>query len=722
MSCFQDGITPVQESGRCNPQDCNNSTSCFVTCDGDAMNGNPGCRVGPIGCLSSAIPPSVPIKQLLRGSMAAPWVRLRFEAENCPAPVCPPNCPRTPTTCNPLDSASVAASWDYTEITTGNISQPGHRDICRAVIKSFQFGWGGVGSGNICKFVIHDESGNSLDAWFDRLFRNPQGGSQPTGQGVYKMKVTFGWIVVGGQGDDCPATVGWSASCNSIPPDFSNNPNKLICSPPLWFLPTNITSTMQNGKFIYELEGTDLLMQTWQNPLQRTFGSTNRKTHFVDAVYKLGTISQPPFNVRFVQLPEDGNSNTLENLEFREQPDNARLAPPALHEHYATSTADDSNGLRIYSNCTAGPNDEGACPVSGLSAADTNTELKERGPLGIWPCNGRDPIGIINDWFTNVMARTTQTNRAGRGMTVNYDSTYELPVEEQVAGLPAKGRLLVWRDGFPTGENRSHTYSGRLQALYTVNGGNCSPVYSFTPNIKFFFNSMRSGGLGSPEIGTVYNASENLTGTAATANIRPQVATWPNYREGGPSNSGRDRGNAARETMWATAEHLRTNVLANTIEAELKVQGDPSLWLCSPIYGYGRTVAIVVINPFFINDITDNVNACPQFSLTSSVCNDLLSRGDWFVKSVDHSIREGSYVTTLKVILFAPGVEIDARDNFTDRPMQLGGEPGSSDIGSCYQGTGTCWDQIAQGGVDVVAGAGTECDNPCDGGDILVVS
>jgi hypothetical protein len=296
------------------------------------------------------------------------------------------------------------------------------------------------------------------------------------------------------------------------------------------------------------------------------------------------------------------------------------------------------------------------------------------------------------------------------------------------------GDLILWGNAFPTCATPNQTYGDRLRALYIVNGGKCSPVYSFTPNIKWNFTAaMAAGGLATPVVGKQQTAREQLKASSG-----PNCALFgeaPRY-QGGVANTTADNhgAKAGIETLRSAAEHLRANFLHNSIEAELRIQGDPSDWLCSPIFGYGSTVAIMVINPFFLkNPPEDNPNDCTQWGNTldesddeeGSKCNEILSNRNWFIQGVDHQIKDGSYITTIKVVLHNPGSDFGGATLKTgsamlfgeepqDEPVMLGADPGSKNFFLCQQGTWTCVDRIAAGGEDVVAGMNTFCKLTCD--------
>lgn len=632
---------PYEEPGHCTVEPTLTGPSKCAVNYGTAPDGL-SCTVA--NCTGVTIDCSVvPIKQLLKGAVVAPWVRLRFEGDD-PPPGGQPD-------------------WSYTEITTGNVSMPfAAGSKCHAVIKSFQYGWGTISAGNVCKITIMDEEGGSFLSWYRRLIQQVDNASNPNNRGVYKMKVTWGWMITGADG--CPDQYNdASAACEytTIDPDptpinassfYSSNPNRIICSPPCWFLPDSISMSVQNGKIIYEIEGKDIMFRTVEGVMQNTFGDEAHRMHFTDAVEALGKNAQPPFNVDFLQVDE--SSGQLAPLEFW-------VAP-------GTPTRD---------------------PISNTPASlPTLHDIQVKGPLGVYKANGQNPLAIINSWIldNNVRSATTATGQeaTGRGITMNYDSTANYANTEFLVGSAgvARGRLTLWADPHPNCLNADQlSLTNRLRALYIVNGGNCSSVYSFNPVVKWnFLAAARAGGVMTTTEGAVTTTQEQTSVRCPAPGTGPRVEAVA--------------GNNARTILPEVAGPLsvqtavlqrRANALHNTIEAELKVQGDPSLWLTSPIDGTGKTVAIIFIQPYFIDTVDGQ--SCPDWTVTSAGnCNSVFSNRNWFVRGVDHSIREGSYVTTLKVMLLAGAGELSTDNEGGVNP--LGNDPAGNAF--CGQGTFRC--------------------------------
>lgn len=693
-------------------------------------------------------PPNVPIKTPLKGTSVSPWVRLRFESDVAPWST-------------GTDPVKVAPSfWDYTEITTGNISQPGCAnpsnkrpkagisreqfsanpnnpafyescdERCRAAIKSFQYSWGSIDSGNKCKVTIVDELGSSLNQWIGRLFRNPTNTpmtglanakatnsmTDTTAQGVYKMKVTFGWLVLGGEeGNDCPVDGSFygSASCTSSPPGtsgtWSSKPARLLCSPPLWFLPSQLNVNVTGGKYIYEIEGVDLMQFAQQNTSARVHGSDANKMHFAVAVKQMLSEANPPMDVDFVQLSPDGN--TLEPLLFSVPRNTANIPDVSTTTPLIQGGTNLSDQTCLPVNIKIQDIPKTGGPV-GSTIPSTGPQCKvgyqrawERlGPLRTWQCNEQTPIQILHNWIREGVVAQGYPNASlpripDRGLIINYDPTYQREVEYEVGGPMTKivtkkfiGKVLIWANPFPTCANVFNN-SDFIKAVYIVNGGKCSPVLSFNPVMKWNFQALAAsaGGIATTATGRMASTSDarqQLMCRLGGRGDRIQPVMGAGLANESPKSSG-DR------AALASVAHRQANLLHHPVEAELRVQGDPSDWLCSPIFGLGRTVALVVINPFFIDGDATNGCAVSWKNLTTSSCHSILTNKYWFIQGVDHQIKEGSYVTTYKLFLPATNAEINPVTT-AGTPIAMGGGDDSTPLTSgnprfaCIQGTIPC--------------------------------
>ena len=259
----------------------------------------------------------------------------------------------------------------------------------------------------------------------------------------------------------------------------------------------------------------------------------------------------------------------------------------------------------------------------------SNSEDEEgNGPKGVYQGNQLPLLATIRNW----VSVTTTVNK--RGVYFTYD--------------PTQAKLIIQEDPEckKTDENCDQCL---VKASYIVNGGNCSPVISFNPNIEWVLDAGGGGGgsggdsSGKSEFATPladeepieHSGSGNQTAlNADTRTIPPEVKVE----------------NAKEATAANTAANKKLD-LRQTIEGELTIIGDPSWFTLTDIAS--RYVSIAVVSPFSIGGEKGECNW-----LANPPLNVVLSNKKWFLKGVDHQIEAGKFVTKLKVSLFAGNSEL----------------------------------------------------------------
>lgn len=255
------------------------------------------------------------------------------------------------------------------------------------------------------------------------------------------------------------------------------------------------------------------------------------------------------------------------------------------------------------------------------------------GPSNVWDCDGQNKLATIQKWLEPFV-----TNRK-KGIVPVWDCSSEFP------------KLILLED--PTLDCNESVGCERSIATYIVNGGKCSSVLSFTPQINWVaqFGKLAgaTGNAGGAATGKTLKKTKDCNQQTKETGIAQSIPitryAWDAY---GPKQ-------ALVKTEYAQNKHDRANSGIGEITAELRIQGDPSPYYVNPILAKYKTVSIVVINPFHIEG-TGN-GGCGDW-LASPACNEILSNKNWIISGVSHSIREGSYVTTLQVKLAGPGISV----------------------------------------------------------------
>lgn len=280
----------------------------------------------------------------------------------------------------------------------------------------------------------------------------------------------------------------------------------------------------------------------------------------------------------------------------------------------------------------------------------------EGGPLGNWQADQQNRLSAITKWVAPY--RIDDGTKWGKGIVLLWSPTkYD--------------ELVVLEDPTSNPGETGGCGGGGTFGTYIVNGGKCSPVIEFTPSFNWTraVGGFSSGGGTSGPAKTNNNFVKNVKpenqqkdhGEAAGMQQETTITqqAWDAY---GPAN-------AYEETMKSEITHVkagRITAIDNVaVEADLRIIGDPRPQFCN--LPAGRNISIVAINPFHIQGTSNN--GCGEW-LAVPQCNEVLSNNLWMVMGINHSIKEGSYTTTLKLRLDAPGID-------ASKGSPLGGEGAS---------------------------------------------
>lgn len=240
-----------------------------------------------------------------------------------------------------------------------------------------------------------------------------------------------------------------------------------------------------------------------------------------------------------------------------------------------------------------------------------------------------------------------------------------------------KGVVPIWQSGKdePTVvfvENNMNCSGDDVDArsigTFVVNAGKCSNVLDFAPSINWvaaIAQAAASGGqAGTPTSGQIKkrenkappNCEKKQTedaGGSMPANTTKNVKDCKGYKD--------------TEEYIIDNQNLNSIASITPIEAELRIQGNPDRKFCVFQECYYRFCSIVAINPWHLRS-GGSRQGCPDWTANPKV-NDVLTNKGWLISGYNHSIKEGSYVTTLKVVLNAPGVNYNKDVSLGSDPM-----------------------------------------------------
>lgn len=252
-------------------------------------------------------------------------------------------------------------------------------------------------------------------------------------------------------------------------------------------------------------------------------------------------------------------------------------------------------------------------------------------PKGVWESNGQDKLSIVTQWLENFVTSND------RGIYPVWDYTEKEPT------------LLLIESGNPSCYD-TNSQSKPFAGIYVVNGGKDSNVISFNPSLdwKAFWTKTetRGGDTGAPASGKIVSKEDVKCPSKKEPNLgKQQTVTVNRNSQWMSGKKGKEEVNKNQVT-----NNQANNVISATgpINAELKMQGqvDDQFW--HPTQCIGRDAHIVLINPFHLRE----KEGCEW--LAEPVCNEIFTSKEWKIQGVAHSIREGSFVTTLKVMLMPP--------------------------------------------------------------------
>lgn len=410
-------------------------------------------------------------------------------------------------------------------------------------------------------------------------------------------------------GNDYGCTIQWGwamADCNGV--------QKVCPSSPHYFLILSVDINYSAGGILFKLELQDLMEPLFETRSEDNFTGVTLKT----AIKQLFQRSTPRVNeVLFKKYTPSaagsGPCNALESI---------------------------GDGAQSGGSCTG---------VGGITNIASMQDFKFKGALeegtsDAWGCRNQTPLGAVREWLKDKMTEND------KGTIIFWDSTSPTP------------RLVIFEDPLPKcWSDLATEQCQRSIGTYIVNGGKDSPVLSFDPQIKFNFAAAARAGAGADSETTEARRTPGSPCPESTGTSRGTGATPPGTGDTTfvqmSENFNQIYGpGSLRLALRGVVANERANKTYENIEAELRIQGDPTL--DNPFTIKVKTVSIIVINPFHLRATGSN-SSCPEW-LIGPPCNQILSNKNWFIKGVSHEIKEGSFTTTLKLYLPAPGQTVVA--------------------------------------------------------------
>jgi hypothetical protein len=208
------------------------------------------------------------------------------------------------------------------------------------------------------------------------------------------------------------------------------------------------------------------------------------------------------------------------------------------------------------------------------------------------------------------------------------------------------------RYGCPSGRQ------GNYLGTYVINGGDISPVISFSPKIEI--NATPTNNTGAVASGSTRSRAVKIpscTNNDPQAQQGATVVTQTSVRDNqlnskSPKELSKEIAKNARATIEAAKSIMPT---IGAVTADLTIQGDPRLvW---PHQTQICEVSIVFVNPFALRqEFEAEQGSVSAYWLARPVTNPLLSKASCKVQEIEHSLSEGKWETKLKIVV-VPGDE-----------------------------------------------------------------
>lgn len=258
------------------------------------------------------------------------------------------------------------------------------------------------------------------------------------------------------------------------------------------------------------------------------------------------------------------------------------------------------------------------------------------GPKSVWAAEQESNVSCSRKWLNSVKTKE------GRGVLIEWD--------------PCNKRITFQEDPVIKECCDKNLSIG----TFVVNGGNMSPVLSFAPQVEWPLGANAGSG-GTPAGSSSGNSGEDVksreteeiqnTGTQTSQNIPNDQDLW------------RDPTQQGEKTMTSMSVQNDANKpwegMIKAIEGELKIFGNPKY--VNAIFYTGRWMSIVVIDPYYFEEgggTNASISGGSCTWISEPGCNPILSNKKWMILGVDHQISSGSFVTTFKVKLAVPNVNI----------------------------------------------------------------
>lgn len=465
-------------------------------------------------------------------------------------------------------------------ITVGNKSAPGLNH--HACIKDFEFGHA---NGCECRVTIHDEQGSSFVGFMDSILKDMTKANASDGT---NMEVQYGWV---------------TTNCDE---ETTINVRK---SETFYFMMRDISCNFANGKFMYQITGTDITEVAYEGKMDKIYGGDDpsNQVHLTEALTRLFTDTDTPPTVSSVAFLKRGKCESdPTEIEFERYDDDPK-----------------------------------------------------KGVKGKWECKNRTKLDIAKDWLKNYVTKDKKAlkpaynSQMNGGQLIFWEDTKPLCSENVNWDDYSLGRYVVNGGPYSSVIEFNPKIKWNFSTLTNTGGG--ISVGQPTANSE---TTGKNPGL--PDCPTLKRDKKPTSGSQTS--VSPSETL----------NNVEGTENAAKKAQENQARQMRAfSIFYQPIEAELVVLGDESI--TKPALCLFRNIHIVFFNPYFIfesdsesdpdfdwgdfDEPSEDID-CGEW-LAKPACNPVLSNKAWLVRNITHRIQDGKFTTSFSVYLAAPGIELD---------------------------------------------------------------
>tara|TARA_Y100000034_G_scaffold74747_1_gene89834 strand:- start:1024 stop:2670 length:1647 start_codon:yes stop_codon:yes gene_type:complete len=464
-----------------------------------------------------------------------------------------------------------------------------------SIIKSFQYSAKTTRQGCTVEVEIHDIEGGNFALWFERI--NKKFGDQ-TPSRDYTMECRFGWVGHSCEGEKSEYLRTQARKCDCK--YAASDPQRLV-SEKLFFLPKILHASYEGGKIKFKIEGIDLIQNISETQESKTYDKMTLKC-------------------AVIQLMKE---HKITKVEWKKKQKDGNCVEVGFMQGAAGATTPSTAGRRC-SNLDAG-----------------------EGMVQAYPTLGNDALKSALEWHKGVVSKP--------------DKKAFIPGWNPCSREP---HLIFWEDDTPKCDCKYEP--GKSLGTFLVNAGKCSPVIQFNPKTKWAFSgegSTKGGQTGSVTTTQPVSGEDGPEGQNKTKDNRCEKfeGAKGNQKDDGVTSGQTTNVNnegQPEQIMSAQAAQDRANKAFYPIEAQLRIQGDPSF--VSPILMINRFLGIVVVNPMHYLSKQGDTEGCGDWLVTSPPINQVYSNKGWIIQGVTHQIKEGQFNTLIDVKLPSPGFELDA--------------------------------------------------------------